>query len=103
MLICIRTVVSILHYFYRYVANLLMLGFGAGCGWFSPALPLLLSSNTPLSSGALTTQELAWSGSILSLGGVTGSLVGGLLMIRIGTKCTLLLLTIPQMVIFCAR
>lgn len=75
-----------------------MLGFGCGVGWFSPALPLLLSPDTPLSSGPLTIEQLSWSGSILSIGGVMGSLVSGLSMSRIGTKRTLMLLTIPQLV-----
>lgn len=75
-----------------------MLGFGCGVGWFSPALPLLLSPDTPLSSGPLTVEQLSWSGSILSIGGVMGSLLCGFLMSRIGTKRTLMLLAIPQLV-----
>lgn len=81
------------------LANILMFGFGCGVGWFSPALPLLLSSDTPLSSGPLTTEQLSLSGSILSIGGLTGSVFFGYLMIQIGTKKTLMLLVVPQLVI----
>lgn len=75
-----------------------MLGFGCAIGWFSPALPLLKSADTPLLSGPLTTGEISWSGSIICLGAMTGNILYSALTLRIGAKMTLLSLAIPQMV-----
>lgn len=79
--------------------NVLVFGFGFGIGWLSPALPLFLSSDTPLSSGPFTTEQLSWAGSALSVGGVVATPLWGYFTIRFGTKMTLLLLAIPQAVI----
>lgn len=84
--------------YYSQSANLVAIGFGCSIAWLSPALPLLLSSDTPLSSGPLTTEQLSWSGSVSSIGGAIGSTLFGCLMDQIGTKRSLLLLVIPQIV-----
>lgn len=75
-----------------------MFGYGCGLGWFSPALPLLLSSDTPLFSGPLSKEQLSWSGSISSIGSLAGNLFLGYFSVRIGTKRSLLILFIPQLV-----
>lgn len=77
---------------------MMVIGYGCGLGWFSPALPLLLSSDTPLVSGPLTKEQLSWSGSIVSIGSLAGNLLFGYFSVRIGTKRSLLVLFIPQLV-----
>lgn len=77
-----------------------MLGFGCAIGWLSPALPWLQSSDTPLLSGPLTTEQTSWSGSIICLGGMAGNILFSALTLRIGAKMTLLSLACPQMVFF---
>lgn len=46
------------HFFIPILANLIMLSHGCIIGWFSPALPKLLSANTPLVSGPLTVRTI---------------------------------------------
>lgn len=91
--------ISIFVMAHAWPVNLLVLGYGCGLGWFSPALPLLLSSDTPLISGSLTVEQLSWSGSIASITSAIGSLIYGYWTVRIGTKRSLLTLFIPQLVI----
>lgn len=83
--------------FFR-AANLLMLSFGSTIGWLSPALPLLQSEASPLSSGPMTIQQISWTGSLLSVGALAGNILGGYLMIRFGSKMILMLLAVPQLV-----
>lgn len=75
-----------------------MLAHGCALGWFSPALPLLTSENTPLESGPFTTEHTSWSGSILSLGGIAGNILFGYMMVRVGTKHTIMSFAVPQAV-----
>lgn len=75
-----------------------MFGFGTGIGWLNPALQLLQSHESPLASGALTTEEVSWIGSILSLGALAGNVLVGYLIIVIGAKNVVMLLGIPQLV-----
>lgn len=75
-----------------------MLGYGCGVGWFSPALPLLLSPDTPLLSGPLRTDQLSWAGSITAISAALGSLLFGYWTVKVGTKRTMLILSIPQIV-----
>lgn len=75
-----------------------MLGFGCSIGWLSPALPLLRSSDTPLQSGPLTTDQLALTGSALSIGALVGNLLFSVIAVHFGAKKSSLLLAIPQMV-----
>lgn len=80
-------------------ANLLMLSFGCTIGWVSPALPLLQSPDTPLSSGPMTTEQISWTGSTLSVGALVGNILYGYLMVRYGSKMVLMSLAVPQLVI----
>lgn len=82
------------------IVNLLVFAYGAGLGWFSPALPLLLSPETPLASGPLTTEQLSFAGSVISLGSLAGCLLAGYGAVKVGTKQTSLILVIPQLVPF---
>lgn len=79
-------------------ANLIMAGFGCGVGWLSMALPLLQSDKSPLDTGPLTVEDVSWIGSILSIGGMIGNLLVGYLVTIIGSKNSIMLLGLPQLV-----
>lgn len=89
--------------FLFYTANVGCLGQGCGVGWLSPSLPILMSNESPLKSGTITTNEAGWIGSILSLGAVLGTLCFGLLTNVIGTKKSMMACIIPTLVIFFLR
>lgn len=63
----------------------------------SPSLPLLLSDNTPLKTGILSSSDLSWIGSINSIGAMSGTFTTGVLITYFGCKRSLLFLTIPSM------
>lgn len=65
-------------------------------GWFSPALPVLLSDNTPLISGPMTNEELSWVSSITCIGAIVGTFIFGLLSSQIGSKRAMTFLAFPS-------
>lgn len=73
-----------------------MLGHGCIIGWFSPALPKLLSSDTPLLTGPLNSEQVSWIGSITSIGAICGSLTFGSLTTYFGCKRTMICLALPS-------
>lgn len=75
-----------------------MLGHGTINGWLSPVLPLLLSEKTPLIGGPLTNDQLSWIGSIVSVGGMIGPVIYGILTSMLGCKRATFLLAIPSMI-----
>lgn len=79
-------------------ANLVLIGFGSGIGWVNPALPLLQSNKSPLESGALSVEEVSWIGSITSLGALAGNFLVGYTVIVIGSRNTIMMLGLPQLV-----
>lgn len=82
--------------FFLNSANLIMLGHGCVVGWFSPALPSFLSTETPLiTSGPLTDTEVSWIGSITSVGAMCGSLTFGFFTTLFGCKRTMIFLALP--------
>ncbi|XP_055304280.1 facilitated trehalose transporter Tret1-like, partial [Sitodiplosis mosellana] len=85
-------------YFATFAANLLIFSSGAVNGWVSPALSVLASDKSPLISGALTTDEISWIGSINVLGAMMGTLSLGYFISLMGSKRAILLLTIPIIV-----
>ncbi|XP_058122074.1 facilitated trehalose transporter Tret1-like [Anopheles ziemanni] len=72
------------------LVNLLGVSYGTISGWSSSALPALQSTlDSPLQQhGAITPEEASWIAGTLCLGGVLGTLVGGLLVERLGRKWT---------------
>ncbi|XP_055307285.1 facilitated trehalose transporter Tret1-like, partial [Sitodiplosis mosellana] len=68
---------------------------GVNIGWFSSALPALLSNGTPLASGPLSYEELSWIGSMSSLGAIFGTFITGLLSMLYGSKRTIVFLAFP--------
>lgn len=89
-----------LQYFAALSANIIMLGYGCGIGWFAVALNLLQSNDTPLNSGPLSKDDESWIGSILSIGSLTGNFLFGFLVNYVGAKRCLLLAGVVQTVIF---
>lgn len=79
-------------------ANLIALSQGWFNGWISPALPILASNSTPLSSGSLTINEISWTGSINCIGAVLGSLFFDQFVSLIGSKRVVHLLAVPTIV-----
>lgn len=75
-----------------------MIGYGGITGWVSPALAILASDSTPLTSGPLTNEQVSWIGSINSFGAMFGALSFGLIVSLIGCKRALLLLSLPILI-----
>lgn len=85
-------------YYSAISGNVILMGYGVGMGWLTTAIPLLQSNETPLETGPLTTEQLSWAGSIISIGAILGCLSFGYLTNIIGSKNSVLVLGIPQMV-----
>lgn len=71
---------------------------GTNMGWFSPALPILKSDQSPLLDGPISQETAGWIGSFLAVGGLTGGLTFGLISNWIGYKRALQLATFPVFV-----
>lgn len=70
---------------------------GCAMGWISPFIPYLRSTETHLLSGPLTSDDLSWIGSLLSIGGMIGSILFGSITEKIGKKNAMFLLVIPHL------
>lgn len=71
-----------------------------GCliGWLSPALLVLMSSDSPLNGGALTTEQVSWIGAIINAGSLVGNFGYTTITKYFGRKKALCLLAIPNTV-----
>ncbi|CAG4973555.1 unnamed protein product [Colias eurytheme] len=77
------------------VANLLVASLGYNMGWTAPInVKLNNTEETPLDK-LPTSDELAWMGSLVSVGAILGPFVGGLAASKIGRKWALMVSTIP--------
>lgn len=65
-------------------------------GWVSPTILILLSDDTPLTSGPLNSDELSWISSITNIGAFCGILTFGILNSSLGCKRTMLFLGFPS-------
>lgn len=83
-------------FYATFCANILALTCGLGVGWTSAAIPFLKSSESPLKSGSITTEEASLIGSSLTFGGIFGTLVFGYIATIIGRKRTIFLIALPQ-------
>lgn len=79
-----------------WTANSIFLDQGCIIGWISPAIPKLLSPETPLLSGPLTQEQSSWIGSINCLGSSVGYIIFGILTHLIGCKQATCILIIPS-------
>lgn len=84
-------------FYATFCANLLCLSYGLATGWTSAAVPLLKSRQTPLKSGPITNDEASLIGSMLTIGGVIGTLLFGYTATTIGRKKSIFLMAFPQM------
>lgn len=71
------------------------LAFGCTIGWTSPAVPVLVSEKSPLSSGPLTNEQVSWIGSIDQISGLFGSLFFGFFATKFGSRYGVMLLSAP--------
>lgn len=76
-------------------ANLISFSHGCIIGWVTPALMLLTSDETPLSSGPITLEELSWIGSMNSIGAMLGTFSFGCFTTLIGCKRAMTFLALP--------
>jgi len=70
---------------------------GVGVGWLAPSLPLLGSEKSPLGQ-PINIDEASWVGAFVGLGALTGNIIFGLLLDRLGRKMCMYFLAIPNMV-----
>lgn len=77
------------------IANWIVLSYGCIVGWLSPALPILLSSDTPLLTGPITSEQLSWISSMSSCGALVGTFIFGVLTASMGSKRAMTLLAFP--------
>lgn len=72
--------------------------YGIMCGWSSPAIFLLTSDKSPLSTGKITVDQASWITSLNAAGMMITSIFVGSLANKYGRKWPLILLTIPSIV-----
>ncbi|KAM7364422.1 facilitated trehalose transporter Tret1-like [Cochliomyia hominivorax] len=91
---------SVLNHRYRYqllaaiTVQMLTFAHGIATGWISPALHQLQSYNSP-TNFVVSVEEVSWIGSLFGLGSLTGNILFGLLLNRIGRKWCMYLIAIP--------
>lgn len=88
---------SFVHSFFVFepTANLVLLAHGTVAGWLSPALSVLLTEETPLTTGPLSNHEVSWLGGISSLGSIFGTFIFGFLASYLGCKRAMSYLALP--------
>lgn len=59
-------------------------------GWSSPSLPVLLSTESPLITGAITLEQASWINSMVCIGGGVGAILIGFVLDLVGRKNSLL-------------
>ncbi|XP_055295169.1 facilitated trehalose transporter Tret1-like [Sitodiplosis mosellana] len=80
------------------IGNLMFCAHGSMMGWPGPALPILLSENTPLKTGPLSNEQLSWIGSISALAAILGTFTFGFFTMFLGSKRTMLFLMLPTVI-----
>lgn len=77
--------------------NIITLSHGCAVGWVSPFITYLKSTESHLSTGPVTTQDISWIGSLICIGGLIGAISFGMITEKIGKKNALFLLVIPHL------
>lgn len=83
-------------YYATFCVNLLSLGYGLSTGWTSAAIPFLQSPQTPLECGAISNSDASLIGSMLTIGGLAGTIFFGFASNEIGRKFSIFLVAFPQ-------
>lgn len=89
-----------IHKFFRHliVVNIFNFMVGTIHAWITPVLSLLMSDDTPLSSGPLTNEQVSWLGSSGSLGAIIGNFVFSAMGAFCGCKQATTWITLPCVV-----
>jgi len=87
---------------YQYLAvisvNILSVSYGISISWSSSNILILKSYSTPINNGIpMSDSEISWITSLLSAGGLLGTLCTGTFADSYGRKKTLLVLAFPQL------
>lgn len=85
-------------YYATFCVNLLALGYGLSTGWTSAAIPILLSPESSLDCGQISNSDASLIGSILTIGGLCGTLLFGYISNQIGRKRSIFLIAFPQII-----
>lgn len=79
-------------------ANISTLGYAISIGWVASVMIQYDSNDSPLPSGRVKLEQLAWVGSILGIGGLVGTVFIGWFADCVGRKNSLIVMAIPQVV-----
>ncbi|EDV32164.1 uncharacterized protein Dana_GF14177 [Drosophila ananassae] len=86
---------------YQYLAalsvNIVTISYGGVCGWPSASFLELSSEKSPLETGPLSKQDQGWVASMMSLGGLFGTILFAWLADKIGRKKCLLWVALPNL------
>lgn len=93
--ICLLIFFSLIFKLLVVSANLGTIGYAVSIGWMANVFILYDSDDSPLPSGRVQLNELAWIGSMLGIGGVVGTIVIGFLADRFGRKHSLMAMAVP--------
>ncbi|XP_053697379.1 facilitated trehalose transporter Tret1-like [Sabethes cyaneus] len=75
--------------------NIISLAQGTAIGWLSPFLPLLISTDSPLTSGPVTDIQATWIASLLCVGAIFGTVLFGWSADKFGRKFSLCIAALP--------
>ncbi|XP_058819314.1 facilitated trehalose transporter Tret1-like [Topomyia yanbarensis] len=75
--------------------NIISLSQGTAIGWLSPFLPLLISTESPLSTGPVTDIQATWIASLLCVGAIFGTVLFGWSADKFGRKFSLCIAALP--------
>ncbi|XP_055586556.1 facilitated trehalose transporter Tret1-2 homolog [Uranotaenia lowii] len=87
-------------YLATFCVNLLTVSYGFACSWTSPSFPILMSEDTPLASGPITSEDGSWIAAQLCVGGLIGNLLAGWTAERFGRKLTACMAAVPQIMMW---
>uniref|UniRef100_A0A1B0DDL9 Major facilitator superfamily (MFS) profile domain-containing protein n=1 Tax=Phlebotomus papatasi TaxID=29031 RepID=A0A1B0DDL9_PHLPP len=96
----IRMSGKLLQFLSAIFANIGTIVYGIAGGWPSATMPILSSTDSPLPSGPLTTEEVSLVNSILAIGGMVGAVFFGWISDYCGRKWPLVVAMIPQVIAF---
>lgn len=77
--------------------NIIAFSHGCTSGWVSPFISYLKSDETHLTTGAVSSEDISWIGSLLCVGGFIGTIAFGKITQKWGKKNALFLLVIPHL------
>lgn len=77
--------------------NILALSHGCAAGWLSPFIPYLKSTESHLTTGPVSSEDVSWIGSLLCIGGVIGTISFGTITEKFGKKNAMFLLVVPHL------